>query len=107
QLSGRMDDLEAKINILKNKDSEELIARQFDQTALRIDGIEDKINAFSENVTTLTQDRYYKVRRGEHLTGIAQKHGLTVKELCALNNINPKQKIYPGQRLVIRSPLMK
>ena len=106
QLSGRMDDLEVKINFLKNKDSEELITRQFDQIALRIDGIEDKINALSENVTTLTQDRYYEVHRGENLSGIAQKHGLTVKELCTLNNISPKRKIYPGQRLTIRPPFI-
>ena len=107
KLSERMDDLEVKLNFLKNKDSKELIMRQFDLIALRIDAIEDKINALSENVTTITQEQYYEVRRGESLTAIAQKHDLTVKQLCALNNISAKQKIYPGQRLVVRPPLVK
>jgi LysM repeat protein len=107
KLSERIDNLEAKINLLKNKDSEELMTRQYDQIASRIDGIEDKINALSNNVTTMTEEHYYTVRRGETLFAIARKHDLTLKELCALNNISSKHKIYPGQRLVVRPPLVK
>jgi len=107
KLSERIDGLEAKINLLKNKDSEKLMTRQFDQIASRIDGIENKINALSKNETTITQEQFYKVRRGETLFAIARKHDLTLKELCALNNISPKHKIYPGQKLVVRPPLVK
>lgn len=105
KLSERIDELEAKINLLKNKDSEELMTRQFDQIASRIDGIENKINALSQNVTTITEEQYYKVRPGDTLMSIARKHELTLTKLCALNNISPKQKIYPGQKLVVRPPL--
>jgi LysM repeat protein len=107
KLSERIDNLEAKINFLNNKDPEELMTRQLDQIASRMDGIEEKINALSKNVTTITEEQYYKVRRGETLTAIARKHDITVKELCALNNISPKQKIYPGQKLVVHPPLVR
>jgi tetrahydromethanopterin S-methyltransferase subunit G len=107
KLSERIDNLEAKINLLNNKNPEDIITRQFDQIASRIDGIEEKINALSKNETTMTEKHYYKVRRNETLFAIARKHDITVKELCALNNISPKQKIYPGQRLVVRPPLVK
>jgi LysM repeat protein len=107
KLSERIDNLEAKINLLKNKDSEELMTRQFDQIASRIDGIENKINALSKNETTMAEKHYYKVNRDETLFAIARKHDISVKELCALNNISPKHKIYPGQRLVVRPPVVK
>lgn len=107
KLSERIDDLEAKINLLKNKGSDDLATSQFDQITSRIDGIENKINALSKNEATMTEEHYYTVRRGETLFAIARKHDISVKELCALNNISPKHKIYPGQRLVVSSPLVK
>jgi LysM repeat protein len=45
--------------------------------------------------------RVHEVRRGENLYRIALKYGLTVDELCRLNNITPNQAIYPGQKLII------
>lgn len=41
----------------------------------------------------------YKVRSGDTLTKIAQLHGLTVKELVAINGITSSTIIYPGQIL--------
>jgi LysM repeat protein len=45
--------------------------------------------------------RVHEVRRGENLYRISLKYGLTVDELCRLNNITPSQAIYPGQKLII------
>jgi LysM repeat protein len=45
--------------------------------------------------------RVHEVRRGETLYRIALKYGLTVDELCRLNNISPSQPIHPGQKLII------
>jgi len=42
---------------------------------------------------------YYKVRRGDTLSAIARKRGLTVRQLCKLNRINTRTKIRPGQIL--------
>ena len=45
--------------------------------------------------------KYYKVRSGDSLYGIAKKHGTTVNELVKLNNIKDKNHIYPGQKLLV------
>ena len=47
--------------------------------------------------------KYYEVRSGDTLLGIAKKHGTTVDELVKLNNIKDKKHIYPGQKLVLPS----
>lgn len=47
--------------------------------------------------------RVHEVRRGENLYRIASKYGLTVDELCKLNDIKPGQAIYPGQKLFVTS----
>jgi LysM repeat protein len=47
--------------------------------------------------------RVHEVRRGENLYRISLKYGLTVDELCKLNDINPNQAVYPGQKLLVAS----
>lgn len=42
---------------------------------------------------------YYTVKKGDNLTQIAKKHGISVSALCKLNNIKPTAVIRPGQRL--------
>ena len=43
----------------------------------------------------------YKVRRGDTVDSIARRFGMSVKELTAANNIRNRNRIYPGQRLVL------
>lgn len=50
--------------------------------------------------TSGTKASYHKVRKGETLSTIAQKHGVTVKQLKKANNIT-SDRITIGQRLVI------
>lgn len=45
--------------------------------------------------------RYYVVQRGDTLSGIAREYGLSVDELCGLNQIQKTDTIYPGQKLVV------
>ena len=45
--------------------------------------------------------RYHVVQKGETLFRIAQKYGKKVADLQKLNNIAPKQEIFPGQKLLI------
>lgn len=45
--------------------------------------------------------RIHEVRSGENLFRIALKYGLSVDELCRLNNITPSQAIHPGQKLIV------
>lgn len=44
-----------------------------------------------------TQIIYYTVRRGDTLSGIAQRYGTTVQSIVNLNNISNPNLIYPGQ----------
>lgn len=49
----------------------------------------------------IPQSGTYKVRRGDNINSIARKFGMSVKELSAINNIRNKNRIYPGQRLML------
>lgn len=46
----------------------------------------------------------YTVKRGDNLTKIARKFGVTVSDLVRWNNIKNPNLIYPGQKLLIRAP---
>lgn len=56
-----------------------------------------------EKPTTQPKPRYHEVSRGDTLYRIARKYGISVAELCSLNNINPGQAIHPGQKLLVPS----
>ncbi len=43
----------------------------------------------------------YTVRRGDSLSGIANRHGVTVRDLAAANGITSESTIYPGMELAI------
>ncbi|UCF83358.1 MAG: LysM peptidoglycan-binding domain-containing protein [Desulfobacteraceae bacterium] len=45
--------------------------------------------------------QYHIVRAGDSLYGIARKYGVSVDDLRRLNNLRPKQVIYPGQKLLV------
>jgi lipoprotein NlpD len=46
----------------------------------------------------------YKVRRGDTLKRIAQKHNITVKQLLAWNRLKSSARVRPGQTLIVSSP---
>ncbi len=48
-----------------------------------------------------TGGRVHVVRRGETLSRIARRYGLSVRQLCRLNGIEPGTVIHPGDRLVV------
>lgn len=45
----------------------------------------------------------YRIRRGDTLSGIAARHGVTVAALCRENNLTPQSKIIAGKWLQIPS----
>jgi hypothetical protein len=44
----------------------------------------------------------YTLQRGDNLETLAKRHKTTVKELCRINNINPKTVIRAGDKLKIK-----
>ena len=61
----------------------------------------------SSAVTTATRNvgtfGSYRVRSGDSLTAVAQRHGLSVTQLAQMNGISPLRWLYNGQ--VLRVPL--
>ncbi|MCY8025650.1 glycoside hydrolase family 25 protein [Bacillus sonorensis] len=53
------------------------------------------------NEKSVKSDTIYTVKKGDTLSGIAQKYKTTVKALQSLNNIKDANKIYAGQKLKI------
>lgn len=53
--------------------------------------------------TRATGKIIYTVRAGNTLSGIAQRYGVTVKQIVELNNINNPNLIFPGEKLRITS----
>lgn len=51
------------------------------------------------SASTATDVRYHKVKRGETLSAIARKRGISVDKLCKLNRISKSKRLRPGQIL--------
>jgi len=59
--------------------------------------------AIQREPLSLSKKRFHEVRSGDTLYRIANKYGISVKELCRLNNIGQNKIIQPGQKLVVSS----
>jgi membrane-bound lytic murein transglycosylase D len=46
----------------------------------------------------------YTVRRGDTLSGIARRYGLTTRDLAVLNDLRSRNRIYPDQKLAVAEP---
>jgi LysM repeat protein len=57
----------------------------------------------AEEAVSAETKRYHNVRPGETLYRIAKRYGISVSQLCLLNNISPNQAIYPGQKILVPS----
>lgn len=44
---------------------------------------------------------YYTIRRGDTLSGISRRYGVSVQNIVSWNNIQNPDLIYPGQRLIL------
>ena len=60
-----------------------------------------KAQATQEKAISPAKKRYHVVRRGESLFRIAKRYGLSISELCRLNQISSRTVIRPGQKLLV------
>ncbi|MCW8928882.1 MAG: LysM peptidoglycan-binding domain-containing protein [Gammaproteobacteria bacterium] len=52
----------------------------------------------------IPEDGIYIVKKGDSLDRIARKNSISLRQLLKLNNLRNKNKIYPGQKLVLIKP---
>jgi peptidoglycan lytic transglycosylase D len=66
-------------------------------------GTKDKLIACLKNAPESAKQYYviYNVRRGDYLSRIASRYGVSKYELADLNNISVRSRIYPGLKLKI------
>ena len=64
----------------------------------RYNDVQNKINGSSRSSNSIT----YVVKSGDTLSGIAAKYGTTYQEIAKRNGIKNVNKIYPGQKLIIK-----
>jgi LysM repeat protein len=103
------ENLQRAIQGLKN--NRQTFDKRLNQLENRIDTLQAELNKRVAEVNALAQARvqaeaaaqpsYHTVERGETLYRIAIKYGLTVDRLRELNDLQPAQIIYPGQRLLV------
>lgn len=60
------------------------------------------INKRIQHKPSKNQTEYYTVVSGDSLWAIAHRFGITLEELCQLNEISSDTIIHPGDRLIIR-----
>lgn len=46
----------------------------------------------------------YEVQTGDHLTAIADRHGVTLNDIVMWNRIDPRRAIHPGDTLILYAP---
>jgi len=108
--------LEEEVNELRQfvsarKESETRPTPKIDALSRRMDRLEKKIAAvapvlqapkpISEKATPQGKAEYHEVRRGETLFRISKEYGLSLEQLCRLNQITPDTPIQPGQKLLV------
>jgi LysM repeat protein len=91
--------------------SKKLLTQQYTTLNQRLDSLQKAktiipakskaLVAPQKKPSTLGKKRFHEVRTGDTLYRIANKYGISVKELCRLNNISQNKIIQPGQKLVV------
>ena len=88
-----------------------LLTQQTDKLTQRLDSLEKRMAMVATKTEapyviqrkpiSLPKGRYHKVTLGENLYRISLKYGISLDELCRLNNMTPAQLIRPGQKLLV------
>jgi len=95
-LKTRLDQVEERLTQLEGTE------RKMAHLESQVKKLERSISKLNKPVAPRTKKgRYHEVRQGDSLFKIAQKHGITVEELCRLNKITSKAVIRPGQKLLV------
>lgn len=64
-------------------------------------GFNTRLEKEKKQLAAVKQNRIYTVRRGDSLTGIANKFGVPLPALLIWNHLDHRKPIHPGDRLVV------
>ena len=109
RLEGEVKELRQFVS--EGKEPERRPTPGLDELSRRIERLESQMTAVArgpvasepapEKTTPQTKTRYHEVRRGETLFRISKNYGLSLEQLCRLNQITPETPISPGQKILV------
>ncbi len=124
----RLEGMEEKIVLLQERgeglqadklpgSSDAIFEQRLNELAKKFENLQKKVelaaagveasNLSKREVSSSTNGRYHLVQPGQTLYRISRKYGISVEELCRLNNINTNHLIHPGQKLLVCSPVVR
>jgi LysM repeat protein len=109
QLAGLVMELQQSVS--KLNDTGESLTKRMDKLSHEVAQLQEAavteqakskhpVSTHKESVVK-TDTVYHQVQHGETLYGIAKKYGISLAELCRLNQISTEQAIKPGQKLLV------
>jgi LysM repeat protein len=106
QMDQRLSALERKIVALE-KQQEDLASGPLKSLAEKVEFLEKrpvdkpKPPAASKAQAPSPAKRYHEVKKGETITSIAKRYGMSAEELRRINNLSPKAALSVGQKLAV------
>ena len=98
----RLDGLEGTIT--KKLGRLEQKVKSLEQTMTKVNrslATRAKTKSAQKKAVATTKKAHHTVGRGDNLSRIAKRYGLSVIDLCQLNQITQKTIIRPGQKLIV------
>lgn len=104
---------EPKVHTVKSGDSLWNLARRYGTTVKTIQELNHlsgpdlvigqrlKIPGYEPKPATPTGQKTYTVRRGDSPYTIANRHDISLKKFLEMNQLTPRSRIYPGQKLFV------
>ena len=111
-LEQKVANLERQLGDLQGKmgtaGTDPALAQRVEGLLQRVDALEKRSRPTVESVkpappksVVTTERQYHTVQKGETLTKISKKYGITVEELRRLNHLSPDQNPRAGQKLLV------
>lgn len=67
-------------------------------------GFDERFSAALQTWRQSHPETVYVVQPGDHLTAIAERHGVSLNTIILWNRLNPGRPIHPGQTLILYAP---
>ena len=113
--SNELNSVKSRIEYIEKRlDGLEGITEKLIRLEKKVESLEQTMTKVNTSLATMVEAKstqkkavatikksHHIVARGDNLTRIAKLYGLSVVELCQLNQITPKTTIRPGQKLIV------